>query len=101
VYAVRNLLHVSATINELAHSAKVRSIVEGNLAKSAFPVRGTLFDKTAGANWLVPWHQDLTICVIARIDVPGLWPLDNASGRVSRPATGIDIGGYVVYPYPP
>jgi ectoine hydroxylase-related dioxygenase (phytanoyl-CoA dioxygenase family) len=74
VYAVRNLLHLSPAINELAHSAKVRSIVEDNLGQPAFPVRGTLFDKTGAANWLVPWHQDLTICVISRVDVPGYGP---------------------------
>ena len=74
VYAVRNLLHLSPRINELAYSATLGSIVEDNFAKAAFPVRGTLFDKTPGANWLVPWHQDLSICVVARIDVPGYGP---------------------------
>jgi ectoine hydroxylase-related dioxygenase (phytanoyl-CoA dioxygenase family) len=74
VYAIRNLLQLSPRINELANSAKVRSIVEEYLGKSGIPVRGTLFDKTRGANWLVPWHQDLTICVISRVDVPGYGP---------------------------
>jgi ectoine hydroxylase-related dioxygenase (phytanoyl-CoA dioxygenase family) len=74
VYAVRNLLRLSPTINELAHSSKVRSIVEEYLGKAAFPVRGILFDKTSAANWLVPWHQDLTICVVTRKDVPGYGP---------------------------
>ena len=73
-YAVRNLLGLSPAINELAHSAKVLSIVEENLGKPAFPVRGTLFDKTKTANWLVPWHQDLTICVVSRVDVAGYGP---------------------------
>lgn len=74
VYAVRNLLHLSPAINHLAHSPRVRSIVEEYLERPAFPVRGTLFDKTGAANWLVPWHQDLTICVISRADVPGYGP---------------------------
>ncbi len=74
VYAVRNLLHLSPKINELAHSGKLQSIVEENLGKPAFPVRGTLFDKTGTANWLVPWHQDLTICVASRAAVPGYGP---------------------------
>jgi ectoine hydroxylase-related dioxygenase (phytanoyl-CoA dioxygenase family) len=92
VYAVRNLLHLSTAINELAYSAKVHSIVEENLAKSAFPVRATLFDKTAGANWLVPWHQDLTICVIARIDVPGYGPWTMKAGvcHVQPPVSILD-----------
>ena len=88
VYAVRNLLHLSPAIRELASSATVRSIVQGNLAKEAFPVRATLFDKTAGANWLVPWHQDLTICVASRIDVAGYGPWTVKAGvcHVQPPA---------------
>jgi hypothetical protein len=74
VYAIRNLLQLSPIIRELACSAKVRSIVEENLQNSASPMRATLFDKTGGANWLVPWHQDVTICVDTRLDVPGYGP---------------------------
>jgi hypothetical protein len=80
VYAVRNLLHLSPTINGFAYSAQVRSIVEANLATSAFPVRGMLFDKTPMANWVVPWHQDLTICVVERMDVPGYGPWTTKAG---------------------
>ena len=75
VYAVRNLLHLSPSINELAHSSRFLGIVADYLGKAAaFPVRGILFDKTSAANWLVPWHQDLTICVASRVDVPGYGP---------------------------
>lgn len=80
VYAVRNLLHVSPEINDLARSTTVRSIVEGILGKLAFPVRGMLFDKTSAANWLVPWHQDLTICVASRLDIPGYGPWTRKAG---------------------
>ena len=62
VYAIRNLLEVSAPVRQLACSPKVNARVAAHLGAGAFPVRGTLFDKIAGANWLVPWHQDLTIC---------------------------------------
>jgi ectoine hydroxylase-related dioxygenase (phytanoyl-CoA dioxygenase family) len=37
-------------------------------------VRGIYFDKSPGANWLVPWHQDLTIAVKARHEHPGFGP---------------------------
>jgi hypothetical protein len=85
VYAVRNLLNLSPAIDDLAHSANLRSIAEEYLRKPSFPVRGTLFDKTGEANWLVPWHQDLT----------------NQGGRVSCSATNIGFGEYVVRPHPP
>lgn len=39
-----------------------------------FPVRALLFDKSATTNWALGWHQDRTIAVRARTDVPGFGP---------------------------
>lgn len=38
------------------------------------PVRAILFDKSAGTNWALGWHQDRTIAVAKRIDVDGFGP---------------------------
>src|SRR5258708_15247080 len=80
VYAIRNLLHLSPIINDFACSAKVRSIAEETFQDRALAVRATLFDKTAGANWLVPWHQELTLCLQSRRDVPGYGPWTRKAG---------------------
>jgi hypothetical protein len=80
VYAVRNLLRLCPVIGDLARSPRVRSIVEEIFPDEAIAVRATLFDKTAGANWLVPWHQDLTVCVVARLDVSGYGPWTRKAG---------------------
>ena len=37
-------------------------------------VRAIYFDKSADANWLVPWHQDLTLALRERADVEGFGP---------------------------
>ncbi len=37
-------------------------------------VRAILFDKTPQTNWLVPWHQDASIALAERRDVPGFGP---------------------------
>lgn len=37
-------------------------------------VRGLLFDKTAGSNWGLGWHQDTSVAVRERRDVPGFGP---------------------------
>jgi ectoine hydroxylase-related dioxygenase (phytanoyl-CoA dioxygenase family) len=37
----------------------------------AFLTRATFFDKTPGANWGVFWHQDRSIAVKERMEVPG------------------------------
>jgi uncharacterized UPF0146 family protein len=71
VYAIRNLLEIAPEICHLANSVGIRELVDPVLGDSAFPVRSLLFDKTAKANWKVPWHQDLSIPVQRRIDAPG------------------------------
>lgn len=54
----------------LAGSAKIISL----LGHGFLPVRSIFFDKTPETNWLVPWHQDLSIAAKPRIDVPGYGP---------------------------
>ena len=71
---VRNVLTKSPLFNDLAASAALTSIAEEVLGPEARPTKLTVFDKTPGANWNVPWHQDLTITVNERVDVPGYGP---------------------------
>src|ERR1700678_457995 len=59
---VRNLLDLPK-MRELAESSVIRREAEAVLGGNARVVRGILFDKTEGANWKVPWHQDVTIAV--------------------------------------
>ena len=58
----------------------VRAIVDQVLGVDAFVVRATLFDKTELSNWKVPWHQDVTIAVQKRHEVPGYGPWSVKSG---------------------
>lgn len=74
IFAVRNLLRVSAEVRELADSDAVRVLVEPILGAHFFPVRGILFDKIPNANWKVPWHQDVTIAVQERVEAEGFGP---------------------------
>jgi ectoine hydroxylase-related dioxygenase (phytanoyl-CoA dioxygenase family) len=84
--------HLSPIINDFACSAKVCSLAEEIFQDGALAVRATLFDKTAGANWLVPWHQDLTICVQSRRDVPAYGPGTRKAGvwHVQPPASVLE-----------
>jgi ectoine hydroxylase-related dioxygenase (phytanoyl-CoA dioxygenase family) len=74
VYAMRNLLGEVPEARRLASSEAILALVRTVLGPLARAVRGLLFDKTPDANWLVPWHQDLTIAVRARADAPGYGP---------------------------
>lgn len=71
VYGMRDLLDRVPEVRQLAGSEVIRSLVEPVLGSGARVVRGLWFDKTADANWHLPWHRDLTIAVRRRIDAPG------------------------------
>lgn len=71
VYGGRNLLREIPLVREVAGSRAVRGLVEPVLGPRAFPVRGLFFDKSPEANWMVPWHQDLTIAVAGRREATG------------------------------
>lgn len=88
---VRNLLDVPE-VRELAGSEAVMNLVRPVLGASAFPVRGILFDKKDGANWKVPWHQDVTIAVSDRIDVDGYapWSIKQDVLHVQPPANVLE-----------
>jgi ectoine hydroxylase-related dioxygenase (phytanoyl-CoA dioxygenase family) len=65
------LLQTVPEVRDLVESPAIRALAEPVLGQSAFVVRSIFFDKTPQANWKVTWHQDLTIAVRERIDVPG------------------------------
>jgi ectoine hydroxylase-related dioxygenase (phytanoyl-CoA dioxygenase family) len=46
------------------------------------PVRAILFDKTPDANWTLGWHQDRTIAVRERREVPGFGPWTRKQGLI-------------------
>ncbi len=57
------------------------------LGGKAWPVRAVFFNKDASSNWLTPWHQDRTIPLQARHDLPGfqVWSLKNGIHHVEPP----------------
>lgn len=51
------------------------------LGIGAKPVRALLLDKSEAANWRLGWHQDRTIAVTQRIDVPDFGPWTVKAGQ--------------------
>jgi ectoine hydroxylase-related dioxygenase (phytanoyl-CoA dioxygenase family) len=87
---VRNLLDDSPGVRMLAQSRAVRDVAEAVLGDGCVVVRALLFDKTAAANWKVVWHQDLTIALAERRDVPGYGPWSEKAGVVhAQPPTEV------------
>jgi hypothetical protein len=64
----------------LAPGGSMDRIAKSKLANDAVPVRAIIFDKQAGANWALGWHQDRTIAVRRRIEMPGFGPWSRKSG---------------------
>jgi hypothetical protein len=69
----RGLLDLAA-VAECAYSDRLLDLVRPHLASEPLAVRGIYFDKSAETNWLVPWHQDLTLAVRERAEVSGFGP---------------------------
>jgi ectoine hydroxylase-related dioxygenase (phytanoyl-CoA dioxygenase family) len=87
---VRDLLALAPSVGELAEHAGVRSVARAVLGPECFVVRALLFDKTPATNWKVAWHQDLTIAVAERIDVPGYGPWSTKGGILHvQPPTAV------------
>jgi ectoine hydroxylase-related dioxygenase (phytanoyl-CoA dioxygenase family) len=85
-HAHRNLL-ACREVRCFATAPETLDFIRPSLGPDAFPVRGVLFDKIPGANWKVTWHQDLSIAVRERMDVPGFgpWSLKEGVHHVQPP----------------
>lgn len=91
---VRNVLAVPAVAGVVGSPA-VRALVEPVLGVAAVPVRGIWFDKTPGANWRVPWHQDLTVAVRDRREAAGWGPWSVKAGVVHVQPPAAVLAGVV------
>ncbi len=49
-------------------------LVRAYLPLGPIPVRGIYFDKRPETNWLVAWHQDLTLALKEQIEMTGFGP---------------------------
>ena len=76
----RGLLERSQPVLELAVSDPALGLARALIGGAARPVKATLFDKLAGANWTLPWHQDLTVALQGVAEVPGFSRWSRKSG---------------------
>jgi hypothetical protein len=74
------LRSVAALEPYLAASGAVGACAQAVLGREVWPVRALLFDKSPALNWAVPWHQDRTIVVRQRAEVPGFGPWTTKGG---------------------
>tara|TARA_R110002126_G_scaffold291648_1_gene454835 strand:- start:14293 stop:15003 length:711 start_codon:yes stop_codon:yes gene_type:complete len=74
-------------VRAAATSDAIRGVVDNILGRGAFATKATLFDKTPASNWLVPWHQDVTIAVRTRRETEGFdaWSTKGGVAHVRPP----------------
>jgi hypothetical protein len=78
----------AALVQRLRHHAMLAPL----LPPGAVAVQCTYFEKSTGRNWLVPWHQDLSVPVAERVENPALrgWSLKEGVLQVQPPAAVLE-----------
>jgi hypothetical protein len=71
---LRGLFSHCPSARDLAENGAPGRLARDLLGERARAVKATLFDKTPTANWQVPIHQDQTIAVDRRVELPGFGP---------------------------
>ncbi len=91
-FGARNLLRDCPPVAALANNRALNELVLPVLGPEAFGVRALFFDKWAGANWQVGWHQDLSIAVAERVEAPELtgWSLKQGVIHVQPPGNVLE-----------
>ena len=64
----------------LAADGPIGRVAAQYLGVGCRPVRTILFDKSEATNWALGWHQDRTIAVAEKVDVPGYGPWSVKAG---------------------
>ena len=84
---VRNVLATAPEIDGLLQADGVFALAAEILPHDPILTRAILFDKKPGANWAVGWHQDVTIAVRQKLDVPGFsgWSIKEGVAHVQPP----------------
>lgn len=83
VFAIRNLLGEIPAMVPLLSTPALRELLGDLFPAGCHLTKAIYFDKPAGSNWLVAWHQDLMINVAQRADLPGFGPWTAKSGWVA------------------
>lgn len=67
-------------VASLASAPRILRHIQPILGHRPLPVRAIYFDKSPDRNWLVTWHQDVSVAVCGRIELPGYGPWSEKDG---------------------
>ncbi|WP_346984354.1 phytanoyl-CoA dioxygenase family protein [Chryseobacterium sp. POE27] len=74
LFAIRQFLKEIPEVKDLIFNENIKSIVKDIFGSDYFVVKSIYFDKPEKSNWYVAYHQDLTISVDRKAELPGFGP---------------------------
>ena len=89
LFAIRQFLKEVPEVQPIIFNTKLNAIITEYFGPDYFVVKSIYFDKPDHSNWFVAWHQDLTISVDKKLDLPGfgLWTIKQDQYAVQPPLT--------------
>ena len=91
-YGVRQVMQSYPSIRQALNWNKLHALLNTADMMEAQTVRSIFFNKNADHNWLVPWHQDMTICVNQKAKLAGYgkWTYKKNVHYVEPPAAVLE-----------
>ena len=83
LFAIRNLLGEIPRLHEVLWTNGFNKLIDAVLGGNYFNTKAIYFDKPAMSNWSVAWHQDTTISVEGKADIPDFGPWTLKQGMQS------------------
>ena len=94
LFAIRRFLKEVPESESIIFNQSLKSLIDQFFGASFFVVKSIYFDKPEKSNWFVGWHQDLTISVNKRVDLPGFdfWTKKYEQYAVQPPIEFLETG---------
>lgn len=74
LFAIRQFLKEVPATQYIIFNNKLNAIIQALFGSGFFITKSIYFDKPAQSNWFVSYHQDLTISVDKKLELPGYGP---------------------------
>ncbi|HTG56544.1 MAG TPA: phytanoyl-CoA dioxygenase family protein [Niabella sp.] len=74
LFAIRQFLKELPDVLPVLLNARLKELIRSVFGENYFIVKSIYFDKPPGSNWYVSYHQDLTISVDQKADMPDFGP---------------------------
>ncbi len=74
LFAIRQFLKEIPEVRDLVFNDKIKEICKEIFGEKYTAVKSIYFDKPETSNWYVAYHQDLTVSVDKKLELPGFGP---------------------------